>query len=167
MGFEFWPAVVAGFCGALIMTVMMVMMRSAGMTRMDMALMQGAMFTGEETKARAMGMFTHLVIMGALVFGMLYAALFALFDTSAGNAWWVGGLIGVVHGLIAGMAMAMMPAMHPRMRKTAAAQEPAQPLELDPPGMFARNYGSATPPGIIMGHVVYGLVVGVVYAVLT
>ncbi|MFP8904966.1 hypothetical protein [Streptomyces atacamensis] len=167
MGFEFWPAVVAGFAGGLVMSAMMVMMRKAGKTEMDMALLQGAMFTGDRGKARAIGLFTHLVMMSALVFGTLYALLFALFDTSAGNAWWVGALIGVVHGLVAGMSMAMMPAVHPRMRAEAAVGPgAAHSLELGPPGPFARNYGSATPPGVMVAHVMYGLVVGLVYALL-
>ncbi len=167
MGFEFWPAVVAGFAGGLVMTGMMVMLRKAGKTEMDMALLQGAMFTGDRGKARVIGLFTHLVMMSALALGSLYAALFALFDTSAGNAWWAGALIGVVHGLVAGMAMAMMPAVHPRMRGAKAAVGPgaAHSLELGPPGPFARNYGSATPPGGMVAHVMYGLV-GLVYALL-
>jgi hypothetical protein len=151
-----------------VMTAMMTMMQKAGKTRMDMSLIEGAMFTGDRGKAKAIGLMMHLVVMSAVVFGSIYALLFAWLDVESGNAWWVGAVIGIVHGLVAGMAMAMLPAMHPRMHAGAATAPAAagSPVELEPPGFFAKNYGSATPPGIVMGHVVYGLIVGLVYALL-
>jgi hypothetical protein len=168
MGFEFWPAVLAGLAGGLVMTAMMTMMQKAGKTEMDMVLIQGAMFTGERSRAKAIGLMMHLVVMSAVVFGSIYALLFAWLGVDSGNAWWVGAVIGIVHGLIAGMAMAMMPAMHPRMHARAATAPTAtgSPVELEPPGFFAKNYGAATPPGLVMAHVVYGLIVGLVYALL-
>jgi hypothetical protein len=168
MGFGFWPAVLAGLAGGLVMTAMMTMMRKAGKTEMDMALLQGTMFTGDSAKARPIGLMMHLVVMSALVFGSIYALLFAWLDVGTGNAWWTGALIGLVHGVVAGAVMAMMPAMHPRMHAGAIAGSPSGPdVELKPPGPFAKNYGTATPAGLIMAHVVYGLVVGLVYALLT
>jgi hypothetical protein len=168
MAFDFWPAVIAGLAGGVVMTAMMTMMRKAGKTAMDMALLQGSMFTGDRGKARALGLFSHLVMMSAIVFGSAYALLFSWFQIEADNAWWVGAIIGLVHGLVAGMAMAMMGAMHPRMRSaemaTSGAVGTADTLQLEPPGFFAKNYGGATPPGILVAHVVYGLVVGLVYA---
>jgi hypothetical protein len=169
MGYEFWPAVIAGLLGGIVMTAMITMMRKAGKTAMDMALLQGSMFTGDRGKAKAIGLFMHLVMMSAIVFGSIYALLFAWLDTEATNAWWVGALIGVVHGIIAGMAMAMMGAMHPRMRAGAMATAgtgSGDEVQLEPPGFFAKNYGAATPPGVLMAHVIYGLVVGLVYAFL-
>jgi hypothetical protein len=168
MGFEFWPAVLAGLTGGLVMTAMMTMMQKAGKTRMDMALIEGAMFTGDRGKAKAIGLMMHLVVMSALVFGTIYAVLFAWLGVESGNAWWVGAVIGIVHGLIAGVMMAMMPAMHPRIHAGAhtAPATAGSPLELEPPGLFAKNYGAATPPGIVMGHLVYGLILGLVYALL-
>jgi hypothetical protein len=37
-------------------------------------------------------------------------------------------------------------------------------VRLDPPGIHGKNYGAMTPPGVVMAHVIYGLVVGLVYA---
>jgi hypothetical protein len=167
MDFQFWPAVLAGLAGGVVMTAMMTMMRKAGKTEMDMALLQGTMFTGDSAKARPIGLMMHLVVMSALVFGSIYALLFAWLDVGSGSAWWTGALIGLVHGLVAGVVMAMMPAVHPRMTATATAGSPSGPaVELKPPGPFAKNYGAATPPGVVMAHVIYGLVVGLVYALL-
>jgi hypothetical protein len=87
----------------------------------------------------------------------------------SGNAWWVGAVIGIAHGLLAGIAMAMLPAMHPRMHAGATpvlAAASGSPVELAPPGFFAQNYGAATPPGVVLAHVIYGLIVGLVYALL-
>jgi hypothetical protein len=169
MGFEFWPAVLAGLAGGLVMTAMMTMMQKAGKTEMDMVLIEGSMFTGDRGRAKAIGLMMHLVVMSAVVFGSIYGLLFAWLDVDSGNAWWVGAVIGIVHGLIAGVMMAMMPAMHPRIHAGAGTAPAAagSPVEFKPPGFFAKNYGAATPPGIVMGHGVYGLTVGLVYALLT
>ncbi len=172
MEFQFWPAVVAGFAGGAVMTVAMTMMRKSGKTEMDMALIQGAMFTGDRGKAKAVGAMMHLVVMSALIIGSVYAALFAVFAVDSANAWWIAALFGVAHGVMAGMMMGMLPKMHPRM---AEAEHPGPrgehigtdgSLMLKPPGVFAKNYGKVTPAGVVMVHVIYGLVVGLVYSAL-
>jgi hypothetical protein len=172
MDFQFWPAVVAGFAGGAVMTVVMTMMRTSGKTEMDMALIEGTMLTGDRDKAKALGTMMHLVVMSALVIGSVYAALFALFEVSSSNAWWIGALFGVAHGLLAGVMMGMMPKMHPRMAESADAVDRGRheasegSLLLKPPGVFAKNYGKATPVGVVMVHAIYGLVTGLVYGLL-
>jgi hypothetical protein len=173
MEFEFWPAVVAGFAGGAVMSMLMVMMRKAGKTEMDMALIEGSMLSGDRDKAKAIGAFMHLVVFSALIIGSIYAWLFDVFGVSEDNAWWIGALYGVAHGILAGLLMGMMHAMHPRMRGGMESERVDQvggpsdgSLLLKPPGVFAKNYGPATPPGVLMVHVVYGLVVGLVYGLL-
>jgi hypothetical protein len=173
MEFEFWPALVAGFVGGAVMSMMIAMMRKAGRTEMDMALIEGSMLSGDRGKAKAIGAFLHLVVFSALIIGSIYAWLFDAFGVSDGNAWWVGALYGVVHGILGGLFMGMIPAMHPRMRgglESDQVQQVGGPsdgsLLLKPPGVFAKNYGSATPPGVLMVHIAYGLVVGLVYSLL-
>jgi hypothetical protein len=39
MGFEFWPAVLAGLCGGIVMSILMGLMRVAGKTEMNMMYM--------------------------------------------------------------------------------------------------------------------------------
>ena len=163
MDFDFWSAVVAGIAGGVVMTAMMTMAKAAGLTRMDMALIEGSMFTGDAAKAKALGLFMHLIVMSGVVFGSIYAALLAGFDVSEVNAWWYGIIFGGVHGIIAGLAMVMMPAMHPRMSAGASS---GGGVHLDPPGLFAHNMGKATPIGLVVGHVLYGLVFALVYAAL-
>jgi hypothetical protein len=172
MDFQFWPALAAGFVGGAVMTVVMTMMRKSGKTEMDMALLQGAMFTGDRDKAKPLGLMMHLVVMSAVVIGSVYAALFALFDVDSSNAWWIGALFGVAHGLLAGVMMGMMPKMHPRMAESDETSGHGRhessdgSLLLKPPGVFAKNYGKVTPVGVVMVHVIYGLVTGLVYSLL-
>jgi len=165
MGFDFWPALLAGIAGGAVMSGMMTAMRKAGKTSMDMALLEGAMVTGDPGKAKAIGLVIHLVMISGLVFGSVYALLFAAFSVAPINAWWVGAVFGVVHGVGAGLAMGRMQMVHPRMPQAAGVGHTGG-LRLDPPGPFAKNYGTATPPGVIMTHVAYGAVVGLVYALL-
>ena len=67
--------------------------------------------------------------------------------------------------------MPMMPAMHPRM--TADAQPPgpvdttAGQVRLAAPGLLGSHWGGMTPIGLVLGHIVYGLVVALVYQALT
>jgi hypothetical protein len=171
MEFQFWPAVIAGFSGGAVMSLMIAMMRKAGKTEMDMALIEGSMFSGDRSTAKGIGTMMHLVVMSALLIGSIYALLFDAFDVSEGNAWWVGALFGIVHGIIGGIAMGMMAPTHPRMRGGAESDSISRPggpqdgtLMLKKPGAFAKNYGRATPLGVMMTHIAYGLVVGLVYA---
>jgi hypothetical protein len=152
--FAVWPALLAGLAGTAAMTAVMVMGRAAGMTEMDIMLIAGGMMTGDRRRARLMGAMIHLV-MGTVVFGLLYAALFAGID-SAGAL--TGLVIGFVHGLVVGaLAMPMMGAVHPRMR---AGREG---FALPAPGIMGTGYGRGTPAGILIAHLVYGLVVVLVY----
>ncbi|EST38271.1 hypothetical protein N566_08350 [Streptomycetaceae bacterium MP113-05] len=98
------------------MTVVMVMGRMMGMTSMEIALISGGMMTGDERRARILGMVVHLVVMGTVVFGLLYAARFHGTDPAT---WLAGQVIGLVHGLAVGvMAMPVMDAVHPRTSGT-------------------------------------------------
>lgn len=170
MEFSLWAGLVAGLSGTLVMTAMMKGAASAGMTRMPpMSLVQGAMVTDDPDTANKIGMVTHVIVMGTVVFGIIYALLFA----GLGTASWLAGLIiGAIHGLAAGGFMAMQGDMHPRMEAAAAftggqtVRVEDGGLRIAAPGPFGRNYGSRTPMGIIVGHSLYGLVAALVYGAL-
>jgi hypothetical protein len=167
MVFDIWAGMLAGFLGTLAMMATTRAATAAGMVQMPpMLLIQGAMATGDPEKARRIGVFTHVVVMGTLVFGLLYAAIFA----ALGTAGWLTGLtIGLVHGVVSGVLMRMMGAAHPRMEAVShfAGDETwhreADGLHIAEPGFFGANYGKTTPVGFLMGHAVFGLVVGLVY----
>jgi hypothetical protein len=166
--FDIWTGMLAGFIGTLVMTAMMRTSIAMGMTNMPpMPLVQGAMATDDPRKAKKIGMVTHVLVMGTIVFGIVYAAILA---AVGGPGWLVGLIVGLVHGVVTGVFMKMMGATHPRMEPVAnfsgdeTWRHDATGLHLAEPGLFGRNYGSGTPMGLLMAHAVFGLVVGAVYA---
>jgi hypothetical protein len=155
--FELVPALAAGLVGTAVMTFLMTVGRSMGMTSMDIALLVGSMATDDEHSARRLGSAVHWM-MGTIVFGVVYAVVFVLLDSAAAVT---GSLIGVVHALILGaLVMPMMASVHPRM------QGEADELHLASPGFFGVGFGRGTPFGLVLGHAVYGLVVALVYSTL-
>jgi hypothetical protein len=168
--FQLVPALVAGLAATLVMTAMMTMSSAAGMTRMpSMPLVMGSMMTGDPARARRLGGMIHYVLMGTIIFGLAYAALFSAFGTASALT---GILVGAVHGLIVGaVGMPMMPTMHPRMAAPSDSDTPAVDLSggtvtLSAPGFFAFRWGAMTPVGLVAGHVVYGLVLALIYGAL-
>lgn len=170
MEFQIWQALLAGLTGTIAMTLLMRMSIAMGMTNMPpMPLIQGAMATDDPDTAKKIGMFTHVIVMGTVVFGLIYAALFAALGTAG---WLTGLIIGAIHGVVAGAFMKMMGQTHPRMEPIAnftgdtTWRHEEGRLRIAKPGLFAINYGGATPMGLLMAHAVYGLVLGAVYAAL-
>ena len=143
-----FAAVIAGVVGTIVMTMIMVMASKMGMPKMDIVGMLGSMF-GKEN--RAMGLFIHLM-MGA-IFALIYAYLWA---NGVGSATWHAGLIfGAVHWIVTGMGMAMVPMMHAGIKSG----------DVPEPGAFMlKNGGMMAFMGGLMGHMVFGLVVALVYA---
>jgi hypothetical protein len=90
------------------------------------------------------------------VFALFYAAGFAALDRSD---WWLGVVFGLVHAAVAlAVLVPLLPGVHPRMASERAG--PASTAVLQPPGLFALNYGTATPLVAVAAHVAYGAVLG-------
>ncbi|UQA91104.1 hypothetical protein [Streptomyces halobius] len=156
MEFAAGAGLVAGLAGTVVMTAVMMTGRAMGMTNMDIALLTGGMMTGDKKRARILGMMLHFVMMGTVVFGLLYAAVFHWLG-SAGAL--TGVLVGLAHGLMVGMmAMPMMAAAHPRMQGGSGG------FTLAAPGFMGVGYGKGTPIGLLVGHMLFGLVAALVYA---
>lgn len=170
MEFSLVPALVAGLVGTAVMSMMMRMAGSMGMTDMPpMELVTGSMMSAEPGRARQFGIMIHWIVMGTIVFGIIYALVFVGLD---GAGWGTGLLMGIVHGLVVGLVfMPMMPAMHPRMSREplptgGTVDEASGSVQLAAPGVLGAGWGSMTPVGLVMGHAVYGLVVALVYGTL-
>ncbi len=177
--FELVAALVGGFVGTVAMTAMMMASKKAGMSDMPpMPLVVGSMMSGDRKKAMAIGGMIHIIVMGTIVFGIAYGLLFDAFDN---DTWWVGALIGAAHGVLVGAVfMPMMPSMHPRMSKSkelvgtgarggsqTEAVDANGDVQLAAPGMMGANWGGMTPVGLVMGHVVYGVVLALLYNAIT
>ncbi len=148
-------ALLAGAIGAMAMLPVIYGGRAMGMTTMDLLRTLGSMMQprGNDAALYGIGLMVHLM-MGA-GFGLLHAGLLHAFDPSSGGAAaGIGILIGVVHGMIVTVMMPMMLTMaHPLVKDGT----------IDPPGPAMTGFGKMTPMGMVVGHLVYGLVLGAIY----
>ena len=148
-------ALAGGFVGTLVLTTALRLAQVAGLTRMDIPLLLGTMFTEDRRRASVIGYVLHFL--NGQLFALGYAAIFY----AVGQAGWLfGAALGLVHAAFAGGALVnvLLPAVHPRMgtRWTDASQTPL----LEPPGFMLWNYGRHTALVTVVGHVAYGALVG-------
>lgn len=142
-----------GLLATATLTVVLIGAQLAGLTRLDLPLVLGTVVTADPDRARVAGFFLHLA--AGQVFALGYAATFALL----GASWWLGGLLGALHVAVAlTVLLPLLPGVHPRMASHRAG--PASTAVLEPPGLFALNYGVQTPAVAVVAHVVYGVVLG-------
>jgi hypothetical protein len=148
-------AVAGGFVGTLVLTTGLRLAQVAGLTRMDIPLLLGTIFTEDRRRASVIGYALHFV--NGLLFALGYAAIFYAVDEAG---WLFGMALRLVHAAFAGGALVsiLLPAIHPRMgtRWTDASQSPL----LEPPGFMLWNYGRHTTLVTVIAHVAYGGLVG-------
>ena len=151
MPFEFRPAIWAGIAGGIVMVVMSKMMKAAGAPLdMNIIRMWGTMLKLHGTAMQVAGWVIHLIAsaMIALVYAWGFDAVGA-----DDNLWLWGAFGGLIHWVLAGLFMTMVPPMHPEL-----------PEKRRVPGAFATSYGPVDVAGFLMSHLVFGLIVGILYA---
>jgi len=142
-------AFTAGVVGGAVMTGIMWLARTFMGMPMNLEMMEGTMLVRPPGPvAWGVGFLMHLMISGLIAF--VYAWGFERVTHRAG--WLVGAGFGVVHAVIAGVVMGMMPAVHPLI-----------PGQMPAPGAFLSNVPMG-PVALFMLHVVYGAIVGAIYA---
>jgi uncharacterized membrane protein YagU involved in acid resistance len=143
-----------GLGATVTLTGIMVGAQLSGLTRMDLPLILGTMFSDRPDRARFLGFLVHLV--NGQAFALGYAAAF----TALGRAtWWLGALFGLWHGVAAlTLFVPLAAGVHPRVASERAG--PSLEAVLEPPGLLALNYGRETPLVTIAAHVVYGAILG-------
>ncbi|MGH9251961.1 MAG: hypothetical protein ACRD0W_20955 [Acidimicrobiales bacterium] len=143
-----------GLMATAALTAVMIAAQLAGLTRLDLPLVLGTVATADPDRARVAGFFIHLVVGQGFALG--YAAAFALLDQAT---WWIGALLGLLHATVALAALVpLLTGVHPHMASHRAG--PASTAALEPPGLFALNYGLQTPLVAVAAHVVYGMLLG-------
>lgn len=150
-----WGAIVGGFAGTLVLTIMIAAASHLRLTRMEIPFMLGTAFSDDRSRARVVGYAMHFVA------GLIFACLYYVVFTALGRAGWALGMVfGLVHALFAGTALVnvLLPAIHPRMGTPDTAANSAPLLEL--PGFMLLNYGRATPVVSVLAHLAYGAIVG-------
>ena len=131
--------IIAGLAGTVAMTILMYLAPLMGMPKLDIIAMLGTMFTSNKTVSTIIGVMAHLMM--GVVFAFIYALLWSF---GIGSPTWLWGLIfGALHGLLVYMIMPMINRMHPR------------PVEMEG--------GTKLAVGMLMVHMLYGLVVALVY----
>jgi hypothetical protein len=150
-----WGSLAGGVVGTVVLTSGLRLAQEAGLTRMDIPLLLGTVFSERRTRASVIGYLVHFA--NGLVFALPYAAIFEATD----HAGWVFGLgLGLVHALFAGgvLITLLLPAVHPRMGSPWSDAEET-PL-LEPPGFMLFNYGRRTAVVTLLLHLAYGAIVG-------
>jgi uncharacterized membrane protein YagU involved in acid resistance len=146
-----------GFGATVLLTTVMAGSQGLGMTRMNIPYLLGTMVTPDRDRAKVFGIVFHLAI--GLVFSLGYIAVFHVWG---GPTWWKGALIGLVHtGFVLTVAMSAMPGLHPRM--ASESHGPTVVRQLEPPGFLALHYGMQTPISIAIGHLLFGILLGLFY----
>ena len=148
-------AIAGGVVGTVVLTTTLRLSQALGVTRMDIPLLLGTVFTADRRRAAVVGYAVHFA--NGVLFSLAYAAVF----WAVGSAGWLfGALLGVVHAFFAGGALVnvLLPAVHPRMG-TPWSDAEETPL-LEPPGFMLANYGRHTTIATVVAHVAYGAIVG-------
>jgi hypothetical protein len=150
-----WGALAGGAVGTVILTSGLRLAQELGITRMDLPLLLGTMFTENRRRASTVGFAVHFV--NGLLFSLVYAGIFE----AVGRAGWLFGLaLGFVHAVFAGGSLItiVLPAVHPRMGSLWSDADETPILE--PPGFMLFNYGRQTALVTFALHLAYGAIVG-------
>ena len=145
---------VFGIAATVTLTGIMVAAQLAGLSRMDIPLILGTMFTDKPDRARSVGFLVHVV--NGQIFALGYAAAFSILGRAG---WWIGALFGAWHGLAALVVIVPLASgAHPRMATDRSGPELHAVLE--PPGLLALNYGRETPIVALVAHIIFGVILG-------
>lgn len=141
-------AFLAGVMGGVATTVLLAIVRGAGVP-VNLEEVMGSMITGSlGPSAFSVGFILHLVLSGLI--GLLYAAGFE-YGTRRAD-WLTGVAFSLVHTLLAGLFTIVLPLVHPLM-----------PTQVPPPGPFMAGLGLTGVAVFILIHLVYGAIVGAIY----
>jgi len=140
-------AVISGILGTLAISMVMAVAPKMGMPKMDIVGMLSTMF-GKPN--RVLGWMMHLMM--GVVFALVYVFLWSI---GIGSTDWLSGLIfGAGHWMIVGLMMGLIPFMHVGIKNG----------DVEAPGLWMTKQGGMLSfVGGLMGHMVFGLVVALVY----
>jgi uncharacterized membrane protein YagU involved in acid resistance len=143
-----------GFVATAVLSAVLFTSQRLGYSRLSLPFLIGTMFTGERAAANVAGAIFYLL--GGWLFAFIY---YFIFTSLRHASWWFGGLVGLVHGVaLLVMLLPLLPHMHPRM--ATEYDGPTDRRRLQPPGFLALNYGYRTPLATLIGHALYGAILG-------
>lgn len=143
-------AIVWGIVATVAFTLFTMMGKAVGMTNMDLLDLLGSVFAKPGTeRSRITGAIIHHLNGALLAVAWAYGVLLM-----GWTADWSSGLLwGVVLWALALLMMSSIGAVHPAIRRGEQAD----------PGPAATNFGKLTPLGSLFGHIVYGVLLGLLY----
>lgn len=143
-------AIVWGVVATLAFTLFSIMGGAMGVSRMDILDLLGSMMAQPgSTASRAIGAVINHTNGALLAIAWAYGV--ALISLPAN---WLTGLVwGAILTALALLMLSTMGALHPAIKRG----------EQEDPGLMATNSGAMTPLASLMGHMVYGLVLGLLY----
>ncbi len=146
-------AAVAALIAAQLMETPVYLQRAMGLpVRQDVFDEAGSILRAPARVRRLVGWAGHATLAVAIV--LLYATFFAAVARNDHLAVW-GLFAGAVHGLLGGVVVGAWPDLHPRM-----------PDPVPAPGVFCRHYGRRDVVTFVLGHLAFGVLAGVLYALL-
>jgi hypothetical protein len=150
-------ALLWGFLATVTLTTIMAGSQGLHMTRMNLPFMLGTMFTADRDLAKLIGFGVH--VLNGWWMALIYAAIFQRLGFANG---WMGAAIGLMHAtFVLTVVVSLLPGLHPRMASEQRGPTPTRSLE--PPGFMARNYGRRTAFSVLLGHALYGAILGAFY----
>lgn len=148
-----WSATIwAGFVASVLAACVFWLFRTFNLTLFSPTTQIGCLFS-EEPKVpvtETVGLVLYLGL-GMTVVAAVYAALIRMLG---GSGWDAGVVVGAVHGALAVAALPLMGRASRCVRKG----------RIPHPGMLGLNWGTSTPAVVVLGHMVYGGVLGAVLA---
>lgn len=149
-----YPAVVsAGLIAGAVMLIPIYLgrMMMPDQMKMDLLKMLGTMMMPVSGMTYGVGSVIHAMM--SIIFASVHVAFFVWLDIDSSLALW-GLLFGAVHWMMVGVAFGMMKSSVHRGIRDGAVQAP---------GFFGLGMGIMTAVGILMVHLIYGVLVGAFY----
>ena len=142
-----------GFIATMLMTTILLGSQGLGLSRLSLPFLLGSAFT---TRLRLAYLYGYLLYaFGGWASAFVYASVFA----SLGHqSWWLGALFGLFQGCFVLTSLLHVPYFHPHM--TSEYDHPRSTRVIEPPGFLGLHYGRQTPLITLLGHAVFGSVLG-------
>ena len=141
---EITSTIFAGTVAAAVFGLLSVIANAMGLWTLDFGRILGTFFLPPSPLAVMIGWIGHLA--SGAIFAVLYLGLFRL--TQIRPSAIIGGSFGFVHAFLSMAIFAVLPTLHPR--PAAAGLE----------RFTLAAFGDLTVPGLLIGHIVFGAVVG-------
>ncbi|MCG6968413.1 MAG: hypothetical protein LJE85_01470 [Gammaproteobacteria bacterium] len=143
-----------GLTATVVMTTIMLGSQGLGFSRLSLPFLVGTFFTGNRRWANIVGVGVYLI--GGWFFTFFY---YLIFIGVGQPTVWLGTATGLLHGLfLLVVLLPLLPQFHPRM--ATEYDGPTEHQRLEPPGFLGLNFGFRTPLVTLLGHVVFGAILG-------